>query len=384
MKYFPLKVLVLSVLLPPVLYILSLQALESMLRVRLQNVLEVVYIGETDSLFSGRVALKEAVNANVDNFLSGNFWVDVMGVRANVLVVTKGGTLLYPVSFNGLSAESTGGHHPDPSVVGSENFRLLNEGIVLTVDVDLAHNTLLSNLVLSAYMLTSLLVLLYVYRKGDLNSRRDEQEKGNRIDRLIVRQREYQNRLEELFDVREKLAGELSSLKTKYEREREKASLNEDEMISDIVALEGRLDQNLSLQNRQEEEIQGLTEKLRRYERKTGGRQKHGGLDAIEKRFKALYKNVDISRRAIDGYQNLTEELKIKGEEVIHQLNEDSSLVTVKRKVFGKKNRETVFEVLFAYKGRLYFGKNKDARVLIHAVGTKNTQSKDLEYLDSL
>jgi type IV secretory pathway VirD2 relaxase len=80
----------------------------------------------------------------------------------------------------------------------------------------------------------------------------------------------------------------------------------------------------------------------------------------------------------------LGDDMKIKSEEVIHRLNENSTAVKIKRKVFGKKGRETVREVIFAYNGRLYFRKIKDCKIEILAIGTKNTQTKDLEFLDNL
>jgi hypothetical protein len=90
-----------------------------------------------------------------------------------------------------------------------------------------------------------------------------------------------------------------------------------------------------------------------------------------------------MHERALSGYADLTEEMKIKAEEVIHQLDADPDKVTIKRKVFGKKNRETVFEVIFAYKGRLYFRKTSQG-VEVVVVGTKLTQQKDLGFLDRL
>jgi hypothetical protein len=76
--------------------------------------------------------------------------------------------------------------------------------------------------------------------------------------------------------------------------------------------------------------------------------------------------------------------MRLKAEEVIHQINAAPDLVTIKRKVFGKKNRDTVLEVVFAYKGRLYFRKGPGRRVEIVAIGTKNTQERELEYLAGL
>jgi len=59
-------------------------------------------------------------------------------------------------------------------------------------------------------------------------------------------------------------------------------------------------------------------------------------------------------------------------------------MVQIKRKVFSKRGRDTVLEVIFAYKGRLYFRQSKNKGVEILSIGTKNTQGKDLEFLDAL
>jgi hypothetical protein len=76
--------------------------------------------------------------------------------------------------------------------------------------------------------------------------------------------------------------------------------------------------------------------------------------------------------------------MKLKCEEIVYLLNSDPDKVIIKRKVFGKKNRETVFEVIFAYNGRLYFRKLKEGSIEVLAVGTKNTQERELEFLDKL
>ena len=113
-------------------------------------------------------------------------------------------------------------------------------------------------------------------------------------------------------------------------------------------------------------------------------KQKIKAAESIKKRFNTLYKSLLINERAVYGFVELNDEMKIKAEEVIHQLNDDPSVVTIKRKVFGGKGQKTVFEVVFAYKGRLYFRNLKNRRVEVLAVGTKNTQAKELEFLAGL
>jgi len=117
----------------------------------------------------------------------------------------------------------------------------------------------------------------------------------------------------------------------------------------------------------------------RAYKKNPGKKQKN--YPGIKKRFDTIYKNLSINERAINGFIDLTDDMKIKVEEIIHQLNENPKLVSIKRKVFGKKGHETVLEVIFAYKGRLYYRKTKDNKIEVLVIGTKNTQTKDLEFL---
>ena len=90
-----------------------------------------------------------------------------------------------------------------------------------------------------------------------------------------------------------------------------------------------------------------------------------------------------MSAKALSAF--LDEQIKIKAEEVIHQLNENPDQVIIKRKVFiGKRDKKSVMEVIFGYKGRLYFHAASDGKVEVLAIGTKNTQARELEYLAKL
>ena len=140
------------------------------------------------------------------------------------------------------------------------------------------------------------------------------------------------------------------------------------------------------MQAEQTGEIENLRTKITQQEkgRHKQEKQKNKTAESTKKRFNTLYKNLRINERAIYAFVELNEEMKIKAEEVIHQLNDDPSVVTIKRKVFGGKGQKTVFEVVFAYKGRLYFRNLKNRQVEVLAVGTKNTQARELEFLAGL
>ena len=382
MKYFPFKILIICILLPPVLYILSIQTLEGYLQTRYAKEIEDIYIGDTAELFQGSIAIRDAISRNIDQYLQSKTLLS-MGVKVKVTVITKENTILYPAVY----ADDPAGTSPPPSdTVAQENFRLLNEGLLISLDLTLEHNRVLSNGMLGAYILLSLLVLFVFYRASGRKMISEEQAREAEIKRLATLEKEYTGRLTILDRERDSLSSEIAQVKSRLADEKEKVLQSEDEMLEEVVSLEEKLNENIVQQKEQQEEIEALEEKIEQYERgeKKSLKQRDKAADMVQKRFKTLYKNLMVNDRAAKGFANLTADLQLKAEEIIHQLNDDPSLVTIKRKVFGKKNRETVFEVIFAYKGRLYFRNSNEHGTEIVSIGTKHTQSKDLGFLDNL
>ena len=382
MKFFSFKILILCILLPPILYIFSLQSIESHLNKRYAKEIGDIYTGDTRPLFDGSVRLKDAINNNIDRYLQSKAILS-FGVKAKVSVATKQNTILYPAVFN----DEEGDIPPSaPIQVAADNYNLMNEGLVVNVDVILEHNTLLSNTILAFYICMSVLVLFLYYRRGIKKARQEDTEKETEIARLLEFEKNHTSRLKDLIKVKQKLIAEIIKIKRKLVHERIRASKNEDDLIKEIVALEENINENIALQNEKQEEINALKEKIKLFEkeRQKENKQKTNSFNRVRKRFKTLYKNISVNKRALDGFFDLTDDMKIKVEEIIHKLNEDPSFVLVKRKVFGKKGRATVQEVIFAYKGRLYFRNTKDGKIEILTIGTKNTQAKDLEFLDNI
>lgn len=382
MRNFPFKTLILCVLLPPFVYVFSIQMLEKMIQASYEKTLAEVYTGDTRILFDGSVRLQDAIRENVDAFIASRkltHW----GVRLSVRVKTPDGDYLYPYTYDGARS----GLDPQDSIsIARENFRLLSDGLVKIVEVEIEHNTPISNLILFSCVALSLLVFMVFYRRGIKLIRQEDLARQQIIDNLSDERQKSLAQLQRLEDQRALLSESVQRMKTELEQERRKATAAEDEMIEELVALEEKISENLALQENQLDEIDALKEKIRQYEKdnEVKTRQRLKGVEAIRKRFNALYKNAAIHDRAIEGFVELTDEMKIKAEEVIHQLNDDPKMVQIKRKVFGKKNRETVFEVIFAYKGRLYFRNIDGNRVEVLVVGTKLTQNKDLAFLDKL
>jgi len=377
MKYFSFKIFILCILLPPILYIVSLATIERNLGDSYTSALEDVYTADTSSLLNGTVRLKDAVADNIDRYLEDRAVLS-WGVEVSVTVTTGKGRVLYPGSFDEEVDELV---PHDPIKLAAENYKLMNEGLSVTVDLNIGHNTPIANLTLAFYIFLSILFLYGYYRTGTRKAQADDAKRHREMARLSNLALNHEERLRDLHQEKEKLSATLDSSKERFEVEKTRASRNEEDLIEDIVSLEVQIEANLSLQEEQQREVDDLKETIRIYERRKKRKKPPG---TAQKRFKTLYKNITVNERAVGGFMDLTEEMKIKCEEVIYQLNQDPKLVIVKRKVFGKKSRETVLEVIFAYKGRLYFRNTSDKKVEILAVGTKNTQARELEFLDSL
>jgi hypothetical protein len=377
MRFLSFKILVLCILLPPVLYITSAQLIERYVHDRYAREIEETYIGDPQPLLQGSLPLKQAISKNIDRFLRSKSLI-ALGVVVDITVTTKNGQILYPAAFEPADEAPL---ISNPTKVAAENFALMNEGIMVDIETRFEHNRLLSNGVLIASILVSLLVLFFHYRYASRKARIEDHEKSLEIDRLRRLQSENIRQLNALARERESLQSELEVLKEVISDEQRRAERNEDELIEEIESLEKKLERNIALQDTQQQEISELKEKIESYDKGKQPTRKAKYADTVKKRFRVLYKKLAISDRAISGYTDLNEELKLKAEEVIHQLNSDPAAVMIKRKVFGGKGHKTVFEVIFGYKGRLYFCNTKEQRVEVLAIGTKNTQARELEFL---
>lgn len=382
MKYFSIKILILCMLLPPVLYIISVLCLESHFKSRFTKEIGDIYTGDTQPLFDGSISLKNAINKNIRGYLQSKTLI-AWGLKTTITVSTKGNTILYPIIFEG---EKESLLPPAPTQVATENYKLMNEGLVLNVDVILDHNSLLSNSMFVFYICLSVLALSFYYLSGIKKFRLENSEKSKEIVRLEKLEKNQTKKLKAIVRDKKNLTSEIKRVKKKFEDEKIKVKKNEDEMIKEIVSLEEKMNKNIALQNERQKEIDVLKDQIMLFEneRKIENKQKEKVFNSVQKRFKALYKKLSINERAISGFIELPDDMKIKSEEIIHKLNEDPKFVHVKRKVFKKKGRGTVQEVIFSYNGRLYFRQTKNNRIEILTMGTKNTQARDLEWLDSI
>ena len=382
MRHFPFKTLILCVLMPPLVYVFSIQLLERTIQERFAQRLADGYTGDTRDLFDGSVHLRDAVRQTITAVIA-NSRLHKWGVRITISVKTQDGDYIYPYAYEG-DKPALGA--ADSIAIARENFRLLNDGLIETVDVEIGHNTLFSNAILTICIGIAVAVFSLFYRRGMRSVRQAELAKQEVIDSLSLDREAHVAKLRQLETQRRQLSEQVMRTKGELDRERQKTTAAEDDMIEELVALEEKISANVAAQEQKNAEIDALKDKIRQYEKahEARHRQRLKEADGIRKRFATLYKNTAVHDRAVDGFIELTEEMRIKAEEVIHQLNDDPKKVPIKRKVFGKKNRETVFEVIFAYRGRLYFRNTAGQGPEVLVVGTKLTQNKDLSFLDKL
>jgi hypothetical protein len=381
MKHVSFRIIALCILLPPICYGFTIQGLEYYLVRKYTRDVEQVCVGDTTRLLQGGIRLKDAIRANIDRYLQYQKFLS-WGVKAMVWVTTGHRIILYPALVEETGPPLISNEAPE---IASENYSLLQSGLTATVDVKVEFGRLLPNVILGAYIFIAILSIYGVYRTGILKTNQEEAQINEKIERLLRQEQDFFNRLAALREERERVSAERDRLEKTLEAEKRKAGSNEAGLFGEIVGLDEQLTRNLRLQEQQQAEIKTLNDKISRFEKELKiHAPKRREVDMLAKRFGALYKNISVHERAVEGFAGLTEEMKIRGEEIIHRLNEAPDLVPIKRKVFSPKGREAVWEVLFSYNGRLYFRKSRDKRIEVIAVGNKNTQTHDLEFIDRI
>ena len=385
MKHFPFKVVVFCLVITPILYSITLSGCRDYLEKKYLRKIENGFIGDSSDLLNGSVHIEDRIAKNIQAIINQDALIRIAELDLGVQVTEGRGKIIYPiyVGTDGFQEDSLG--YYDAQAVADKNFAILNSGLKVNAVLHLDHGSFIANCIFALYSGMSLLIFFVFYRQG---SKRAEQERAAQnalIDDLKKNEMRHEKLKENLKREQAELFKNIEQLNKKYQSEQKKAKTNEDEMFNEIIDLEEQLNTYIELKKRRDVEVDELKSSLEKYEqRKSGKKSKRGEVDFISKRFKTLYKHVDMSRKALNGFINLTEDQQIKAEETIHQLDRDPGSVIVKRKVFsGKKNKTTCFEVLFAYNGRLYF-MNHPNKTHVVVIGTKQTQNKDMEYLHNL
>ena len=82
--------------------------------------------------------------------------------------------------------------------------------------------------------------------------------------------------------------------------------------------------------------------------------------------------------------RQVLETMKLRAEEGLKRLADDPESAGTRRKVGGLPPQLSIFELGFAGKGRIYYTRNERGNFRVLAIGAKNTQKTDIEYLSRL
>ncbi len=243
----------------------------------------------------------------------------------------------------------------------------------------------MDNLILFVCFSGVILIFLIFYKIAKSRATRDNRAKIALIKDLQKGKQAQRKLLESLKKERQDLFEKIKHLNARYQDDKKKLKINEEEMFDEIISLEAQLNSFIELKYKNDEEINQLKSEIRKYERRKSSKSKRNEFDFMVKRFAVLYKDIEMNRKAISGFLALNGDHQIKAEECILLLDRNPDQVMVKRKVFsGKKHKTACFEILFSYDGRLYFTKNENNKIEVLVIGTKNTQAKDMEFLHGL
>jgi len=338
------------------------------------------------------------IQNRVGALIHGSGWTRLAGVEADAIVIGADGTILYS-GGRALPPPPTF----DPIAVFREAQRLLPASAETFVAVPISSLLVVSILVgYGAVLITGLFFHnRNVARHAEalirttVEARDEAAERAGGIERELERvrvrllevepaEKARADEIRELQNERQTLQRKLMDLAEREGKLRASAERSI-ELEEESRALEDLLEEAVEDLGQKDEEIQTLQGQLKRAAKAapSGGRSR--GAEQLARRMRTLYKNLEIDDHAINDMVALRDEtMRLKAEEGIKRLAEESDNAAIRRKVGGLPPQLSIFELGFAGKGRIYYTRGGQQRFRILAIGAKNTQKTDLEYLSRL
>jgi len=339
----------------------------------------------------------DQIQERVDAVVRGSAWTRFGGVKVSPIVIASdGATPLY-----------LGGRRIPPPIADdplAEAERLLPASA--DVGVTVPHNSLAANGVLVLYAALLIQTLfLYERRRSQAElvrlqaastAREESAERAARIESELERlSRELDDRVEaevageidSLRSERGRLQEQIAALARREDELRAQAGQLQETLHSERQSLEELLDDALADLARKDDELRGLSDRLQRAAQGKADTSapRARDLDQLGNRLRTLYRNLEFDDHALRNLVALGDEaMKLRAEESIKRLDTDVETAGVRRKVGGLPAHLTIFELGFAGKGRVYYTLGRQRRFRILAVGAKNSQKTDLEYLSRL
>ena len=346
--------------------------------------------------------LIQQMKVRINSAVRDSKWVSLGGLRVTTLVLAQDGiTWLYVdgrgrrISPEGLAPVDILAEWMDYLPATAEvtvtlpHGALLSNGILITLTVVLLQFVYLANRRQSGKESQRLNEALQIRDRAAQRTEEIESELAetrSRLSEIEPIEREHSEEIDALQSERESLQQKLSNLAAREESLRGRAERAVD-LAQEVRALEDLLEEATDDLDSKDGEIGQLEQRLKRAfkssDKAANARTKAAEL--IAKRFRTLYKTIEVDDRAINDITSLGDEsLRLKAEESLKRLGEEADNVAIRRKVGGLPAHVQVYELGFAGKGRIYYTRGKSRRFRILLVGAKNTQPTDLDYLSRL
>jgi len=177
--------------------------------------------------------------------------------------------------------------------------------VLNSIGINLDHGSKAANFILLVYLGTALAIFLIFYKIGNSKAKHDAQIKKALIDNLQKEELIQQQILEDLKKERQGLFENIKSLNAKYQKDKKKLKINEEELFDEIISLEEQLNSFIEFKQNKEKEIDELKSQIKNYERRKSSKKIRNEFDFISRRFVALYKNIQVNRKAVTGLLNL-------------------------------------------------------------------------------
>ena len=338
----------------------------------------------------------DQIQQRVGAVVRGSAWTRFGGVKVTPFVIAADGVT--PLYLGGRPVPKPFADDPI-----AEAARVLPASAEVTVAVP--HNSLAANgilIVFAALLIQTL--FLYERRRSQAELARLREASAAREEaaaraahieaELAALSRQLDERveaevageIESLRSERRRLQEQLAALGQREDALRAQAGRLQETLQSERQSLEELLDDALADLARKDEEVRSLADRLQRAQgRSEPAAPRARDLDQLGNRLRTLYRNLEFDDHAVRNLIALGDEaMKLRAEESIKRLDTDVETAAVRRKVGGLPAHLTIFELGFAGKGRIYYTLGRQRRFRILAVGAKNSQKTDLEYLSRL
>jgi hypothetical protein len=338
------------------------------------------------------------IQERVEQLVKGSPWTRIGGTRLRVLVLGADGRT--PIYLEGRTLP------PPPGVDLDSPFTEANRLLpaIAEVAVSVPRDSVLAAAVFVGYGAILVPLLFGAHRRA---VRRDEaliaaavsardatadrarsiqtelEKVRSRLEQIEPAERAHTDEIRELQRERGVLTGKLAELGKREAALRERVTRTS-ALEQERQALEDLLDEAVSDLSQKESEIAELQDRLKRASKAAASGSRRA-IEQLERRVRALYRNLEIDDRALHDVIGLGDEtMKLRAEEGLKRLDSDPDSAGVRRKVGGLPPQLSIFELGFAGKGRIYYTRGRQRPYRILCIGAKNSQKTDLEYLSRL